>query len=348
MALRLDSLPHALLALILAHAAIDDRARAACACRALREAAEDCRDVLDMKELVDGARWNMFRNAVRAKLWRRRGDNVRKLRLCDAFKDYVDRRSAIRLESALSIAEHCRYATVTEFNVVIGPWISDCRFGTPELPEIWKALSNLPGPFGALVYEMPITHGKLDWILPRGLVTLSVEQAFGTLRGLDIFPAVLNANPALRHLDLDLNDPDDTGELWAAIEEGLVANTTLESFAIRNCVLDQSAIDRFAVILSRNTTLQTLQITVEFDAGVVFQRLADAVRANKSLRLLTMWAENRAYITDLNHLCVAATRENPAVTVQLHYNSECDCKCGYSCLAKIHNGLVSWGCSFGN
>ena len=327
---RLDSLPRALIALILAHAAVDDRARAACACHALREAAEDCCDVLDMKELAtrSGDGWSMYWNAVRAMIWKRRGESIRELRLGDAFDDSDEVlwdsdgnsqpfSTLIPLESALSVAQHCPNAAVTEFSVYIDSRDANEQFGTQALPQIWKALSNLPGPFGAVVSTTP-PNGKFDWILPHGLVAL----CFTTYDAENV-----------------------TDELWAAMEEGLVANTSLESFEICDSYLGQSAVDRFAVILNRNTTLRTLQFTIDFDAGFDFRRLADAVRANKSLRLLKLITVGRTY-TNLfpTDLFTAATRGNPAVTVELEFNGECDGKCSLECVAQIRNGLVSWGC----
>ena len=324
--LRLDELPTELLARVLKELTVDDHARAACACRALRAAADLAWGVIDLRGLPR----TVVERAVRAKLWKRRAHEVRELRLGQC--------QLLEFDLALSIAHHCRNANVTEFSVI--HHIPDGHGRVPHFPD-WDPLSNLPGPFEATINVDP-RCGPPDWLLPRGLrslvLVIDAEQSPEDLA----LPAMF-ANPALRELTVCTNDVlGFTDDMCAATAEGLATNTSLESFCLDE-PLDQFGIDRFADVLSRNATLQTLQFRVLIE-GYDWHGFADALRSNNSLRLLRIECDHGPRGNSLDaDIFVAATRYNTEVTVNL----ECECycaqrtRCGLASSTQIKNGIAT-------
>ena len=99
--MRLDTLPTAVLAMVLEQLDLYDRARAACACRALLAAADEAGGVLDVARLKSRGD-ELYVRATRAHLWETRRSVVRELLLDD-----------VPLESALSIVAMLKSNTAT-------------------------------------------------------------------------------------------------------------------------------------------------------------------------------------------------------------------------------------------
>ena len=214
----------------------------------------------------------------------------------------------------------------------------------------WEPLSNLPGPFEAIICMKP-PSGPLDWLLPRGLTSLTLLFHDPPPPPAELVLFVLSANPALRELHIQPIADGFTDEMWAVIAEGLATNTTLESFRL-DYLLDQGGVDRFADVLLRNAKLQALHFELGYEeddedmgafSNVDWHDFADALRRNTSLRSLTIVSGHAPWGNPFDQdIFVAATRHNTAVTVNLL----CECydqghgQCALASCTHIKNGIA--------
>jgi len=298
----LSSLPRAILVEMMRMMPLNDRARAACVCSTLRDAAADPSLWLALR-FDDG--FSLALNDARlALLCARAGAALRELRL-DAPRFACRAVTAAGVIAALraggcagvqrltcsrsmwkALAESFMSAEQAQQLAAACPALEHtaCCVDVASADDVATACA-LPGPLSLFVYG-PQDAARAALQLPAQMAGLAMQYCYPDAACVAAFCEALRTNTTLTALSLWNCGIDDAGA--AALANALRTNTTLTELDLRHNRIGDGGAAALADMLRTNTTLKVLDLLGNMVGDTGAAALGNALRTNATLTTLDL------------------------------------------------------------